>query len=162
MCYNSGVAPPRLPQEYVDRLVDLLLDVPGLAYAGAGEWRSFIQRAHLPPGNVFWIDLKKGPRTIAEQLMGSAANLVPRYSGPRRGYTDLGGMLEELVKEADVAEDDCVFMASLIVRYKLIPLDDESRLSPELRALLADLPPQEPPVWDGNTGMPRLPGSVSD
>jgi hypothetical protein len=154
------MAPPRLPQEYVDRLVDVLLDVPELAYGGASEWRSFIERAHLPPGNVFWLDLKKRPRTIAEQLMGSVANLVPLYSGPRRGYTDLGGMLEELVRETDVMEEDRVFMASLIVRYKLIPLDDESKLAPELRALLADLPPQEPPVWDANMGMPKPPGSA--
>jgi hypothetical protein len=154
------MAPPRLPQEYVDRLVDVLLDVQALAYGGADEWRSFIQRANIPIGHIFWIDLKKQPRTIAEQLVGSVANLVPLYSGPRRGYTDLGGMLEELVKEADVAEEDCIFMASLIVRYKLVPLDDETKLSPELRALLADLPPREPPVWDANTGMPRPPGST--
>lgn len=160
MCYNSGMAPPRLPQQYIDRLVDILLDVQGLAYGGASEWRSFIERAHIPIGHVFWIDLKKRPRTIAEQLMGSAANLVPLYSGPRRGYTDLGGMLEELVKEADVTEEDRAFMASLIVRYKLIPLDDESKLAPELRALMSDLPPQEPPMWDANMGMPRPPGST--
>jgi hypothetical protein len=152
------MAPPRLPQEYVDRLVDSLLDVPELAYGGAAEWRSFIQRANIPIGHVFWLDLKKRPRTIAEQLMGSAANLVPLCSGPRRGYTDLGGLLEELVKEADVMEDDRVFMASLIVRYKLIPLDDESKIAPELRALMSDLPPQQPPVWDANMGMPRPPG----
>jgi hypothetical protein len=160
VCYNSVMAPPRLPQEYVDRLVDVLLDVQALAYGGAGDWRSFIERANIPIGHVFWLDLKKRPRTIAEQLMGSAANLVPLYSGPRRGYTDLGGMLEELVKEADVAAEDRVFMASLIVRYKLVPLDDESKFSPELRALMSDLPPQEPPVWDSNLGMPRPPGST--
>ncbi len=90
--------------------------------------------------------------------MGSAANLVPAYDGPRQGCTVLGDVLTDLIQNPAVRPADREFLASLIVRYRLLPLADPAfSLPPAVRALLDRLPPQPPPVY-APSAMPSPPG----
>ena len=158
VCYNGRMAPPRLPQEYVERLVALCLDLPDLARGGAA-WQALAERADFPPGALTGVSWHDPPEELAQRFVGSAANVVPAYDGPRRGWTMLGMLLQQLVAHPAVRSADREWLAGLIVRYRLIPLDAPGLvLAPALVDELAHLPPQPPPVW-APSGMPQPPGA---
>jgi hypothetical protein len=151
------MAPPRLPQETVERLAALIAGLPPLTHS-AHERLDFANRAHVPAHWLEWLEWRGHPHEFAANLMGSAANLVPAYDGPRQGCTVLGDVLTELIQNPAVAPADRTFMASLIVRYRLLPLADPAFvLPPAVRALLDSLPPQPPPEY-APSAMPSPPG----
>jgi hypothetical protein len=152
------MAPPRLPQETEDRLVTIIAALPPLA-AGAHARRDLVERAHVPAEWLEWLDWRGEAHEFARRLIGSAANLVPAYDGPRRGCTVLGDLLTELIQHPAVTPADREFMATLIMRYRLLPLGDPAFVLPRPVAVLLDsLPPLPPPVY-APSGMPQPPGS---
>src|SRR5690242_14343956 len=156
------MAPPRLPIDYEQRLVDICLALPDLLRAHAAAWRDLVTRAQVPADWITNRDWRKEPpELLIRSLIGSAANVVPAYDGPRRGWTALGAILQELVALPEVPAADRAWLAALIVRYRLIPLDAPGDpLHPALLAEIARLPPQPPPVW-APSAMPQPPGGAS-
>jgi hypothetical protein len=155
------MAPPRLPQEIVDRLATLIAALPPLAGSPAARL-DFVNRAHVPDAWLEWLAWRGDPHTFAGRLMGSAANLVPAYDGPRQGCTVLGDVLTELIQNPAVSRADREFMGALIVRYRLLPLSDPAFALPAaVRDLLDSLPPQSPPVYAPGA-MPPPPRGAGD
>jgi hypothetical protein len=155
------MAPPRLPQEYIDRLVALIAALPPLAGSAAARL-DFANRAHVPAAWLEWLEWRGAPHEFATRLMGSAANLVPAYDGPRQGCAVLGDVLTELIQNPAVTPPDREFMATLIMRYRLLPLGDPAFTLPRsVRVLLDSLPPLPPPVY-APSGMPQPPGGAGD
>jgi hypothetical protein len=148
-----------LPQETVDRLVTLVATLPPLA--GSARARlAFVNRAHVPTDWLEWLDWRGAAHEFARRLMGSAANLVPADSGPRQGCTVLGDILTELIQNPAVPPADREFLATLILRYRLLPLTDPAFVLPRPVAVLLDsLPPLPPPVY-APSAMPQPPGGA--
>lgn len=144
----------------VDRLIALCLALPDLARSRAA-WRALADRAQFPPEALTGVSWRRDPpEDLARRFVGSAANVVPAYDGPRRGWTMLGALLQELVAHPATPPTDRAWLAGLIVQYRLIPLDAPGLpLAPALLAALAQLPPQPPPVW-APSAMPTPPGAA--
>ena len=141
------MAPPRLPQVYVDRLAGILAGYP-LLLTGSGGCTLSSARSMLDAW-VAGVETNAGPRRFAAELLGSAANLVPAYDGPRRGWTALGELVAVLLADPSTGAADSDWLAALIVRYRLIPWAVPGADVPApLRARLAALSPQPPPYWD--------------
>src|SRR5215213_2807831 len=151
------MAPPRLPQQYVERLIGVLEAVPAVARLGVAGRRDFVAQIHADTHRITGFDPHQPPHDFATHLLGTAANLVPAYDGPRQGWTALGEILALLLGDPAVRAEDKSWIAALCVRYKLIPWDQpNAEIAPEVRTALAAVPPQPPPYWEGGMFPPAM------
>ncbi|HMA35736.1 MAG TPA: hypothetical protein VKY74_14820 [Chloroflexia bacterium] len=153
------MAPPRLPQIYIARLVPLLATLPALAGADAEQRGAFRQATYLDWHfrSTTGFDWDLPAHELATHLLGSAANVVPAYDGPRQGWSALGEIGAALLAAPSVGPADREFLAALIVRYQLIRWDRPGVAVPaDLRAVLARVPPQPPPNWEGGMFPPTM------
>src|SRR5690349_3300960 len=100
------MAPPRLPQLYVERLIGVLEAVPTIAHGGAGGRADFVGQIHAGIHRITGFDPRQSPHAFATHLLGTAANLVGAYDGPRKGWSALGEILAVLLADPAVPPDD--------------------------------------------------------
>src|SRR5215212_118323 len=132
------MAPPRLPQPYVEHLAGVLETVPAIARWGVKGRAEFAAQIHAGIHRITGFDPHQSPHDFATHLLGTAANVVPAYDGPRRGWPALGEILAVLLADPTVGTEDKLWIAALCVRYKLIPWDQpQAEIAPEVRAALA-------------------------
>lgn len=144
------MAPPRLPQAFVERLVGVLAAIPAVAADGAVGRQAFLAQIQADAHRISGFDPGEAPHDFATHLLATAANVVPLYDGPRQGWSALGEILAVLLADPALAAGDRDWIAGLCVRYKLIPTArTEAEVPAPVRALLAAVPPQLPPYWEG-------------
>jgi hypothetical protein len=144
------MAPPRLPQVFVERLIGVLSAAAAVAAHGAVGRQEFVTQIHADTHRISGFDPRQPPQRFATYLLGTAANLVPAYDGPRQGWSALGEILAVLLTDSAIGDEDKAWIAALAVRYRLIPWEQPNAgVPPAVQARLATVPPQPPPYWEG-------------
>lgn len=150
------MAPPRLPQPMLERIQPLLAGSPVLA--GRQARAAFRAQTHLDEyfSYTTGFDWSLPAPELARHLLGSCSYIIPVYEGPRKGWTVMGEVINALVAGHPPAPDELAWLATLILRYRLIPDPaPEIEIAPALQTALAAMPPPPPPYWEMDGMFPR-------
>jgi hypothetical protein len=133
------ISPDLLQGPDKDLVRELIREAPPIVRGKAPERVAFLQKAGLDHA---WIRSSTwdGPSGfVTAQLLNAATDPRRQLSTSRAGYTALGAILDQLLREVSTGQDVRRFIQATITNYNLIDVN-AAELSPELRALLEIAP----------------------
>jgi hypothetical protein len=134
--------PRQIEQDDQDMLRNLIRNIKPVQDT-LGPRRAFLKRAGLSEVWIDNYDWTGAPVDVATQLLDETMGQGVPLSGGRKGYTALGAVLDQMLRDELVGMEAGEFLSAVIARYKLINLAT-ANISSQLRALLQITPGIEP------------------